>query len=499
MAENTQPTTVSTLIGESLGAMKTIFHSERNNDIVFREFQSGTGTRFFVAYIDGMSNGQTINEFILKPVMLNQSPEKTGGQLVQTPGINATVSLKDAVTGILNGDAVLFEDGRDQCLILEAKGFDARSISEPETEKAIKGSRESFTESIRTNTTLIHRILRTPDLCCEFMQIGDINQGQCAVMYLDNVVNQKTLREVKKRLEEIRGDFIMGSGMVEQLIEDSPLSLFPSILSTERPDRASGYLAMGRIVILCDGSPQAIVVPVSLALLLDSPEGNTQRWQSGSLSRLIRMFAFFCSTMLSALYLSLLIYHREMIPTQLLGNIVVARAGIPFPSIIEVLVMELFFELVREAGLRSPNALGSAMGIVGALILGQSAVEANLVSPVTLIVVALSGLGNIALPDYDLAFGIRIIKLLFILGASLLGFLGIAIVLVITLTLLGSQRSFGVSMLSMQSVCWDSGNPVVFQWPLWKLRYRPRDLHVQRDEAYPKISRKWTNDGVNID
>jgi len=498
MADKKMPV-VSAELGVNLAAMNAVFHKDRNNDIVFREFVSGKGTRCFVGYIDGMSSGQAINEFILKPVMLNTDPSASSKNLVQTHDIKASVELKDAVEGILGGDAALFEEGESQCLILETKGFQSRSISTPETEKTIKGSQEAFTESIRVNTTLVHRILRTPELCCEFLTVGEMNQNSCALMYLDNVVNKKTLREVKKRMEEIKGDYIMGSGMVEQLIEDSPFSLFPSLLSTERPDRAAGYLAMGRIIILCDNSPNAIVVPVSLALLLDSPEGISQRWQSGTLARLVRMFAFFSSTMLSALYLAMVLYHREMIPTQLLSNLVVARAGIPFPSVVEVLVMELFFELVREAGLRSPSVLGSAMGIVGALILGQSAVEANLVSPVTLIIVALSGLGNIALPDYDLAFGIRVLKLLFILGGAALGFLGIAVALVLTLAMLGNQRSFGVSMLSVQSLRWDAGNPVMFQWPLWKLRYRPRDLRVQRDEAYPKISRKWTDDGVGTE
>lgn len=490
---------VSTSLGDNLAVMRTLFHADRNNDIIFREFVSGRGTRCFVGYIDGMSNAQIINDYIIKPVMLNTDPAKNGRALVQNHDLKASVSIMDAVEGILGGDAAFFEEGEDQGLVLEAKGFDSRSISEPDTEKTIKGSRESFTEAIRTNTTLIHRALRTEDLCCEFSKIGKINKNLCAVMYLDNVVNKKTLREVKKRLEEIEGDYILGSGMVEQLIEDSPFSLFPSVLSTERPERAANYLAMGRIIILCDNSPYAIVAPVSLAILLDSPEGNSQRWQSGSLARLIRMFAFFCSTILSALYIALVSYHREMIPTQLLSNLVVAAAGIPFPLIVEVLLMEFFFELVREAGLRSPNALGSAMSIVGALILGQSAVEANLVSPVTLIVVALSGLGNIALPDYNLAFGIRVLKFLFILGGTSLGFLGIAIALVLALAMLGNQRSFGISMLSIQTLRWDSTNPVIFQWPLWKQRYRPRDLQAQREQAYPKISRKWTDDGVGME
>lgn len=310
-------------------------------------------------------------------------------------------------------------------------------------------------------------------------------------MYLDNIVNKKILAEVKKRLTSIKGDFIVGSGMLEQMIEDSSFSLFPSMLSTERPDRAAYYAASGRILIIADGTPFAIVAPITLSLLLDSPEGTTQRWQNGTFQRFIRFIALFCTTMLSGTYLALILFHREMIPTPLLSAIMNARQSIPFPSVFEVLIMELFFELIRESSLRIPHMLGNAIGIVGALILGQSAVEANLVSPVTLIVVALSGLGNAALPDYDLAFGLRTLKIFVIIMGASFGFLGLAVAVIVILVVLANQNSFGVSMLSIYPQSRRAGSSFPFQLPLWKQEKRPSELNPQKTRQAPRISRPW--------
>ncbi|MDR2933322.1 MAG: spore germination protein [Oscillospiraceae bacterium] len=478
-------------LADNLETMKRRFHSENNNDIVFRTFETKSGQPCFIVFIDGMASGQTVNDFILRPFLVWEKEKVAPENVIQANSFKTSSSIEEAIKSVLSGDTAIFLDGSDVCYLCETKGFEHRSISTPTTENTIKGAQEAFTESLRTNTTQMHRILRTEELCSEFIPVGGINQDTCSIMYLDNVVNKKILDEVRRRLCSIKGDNIMGSGMVEQMIEDNTFSLFPSLLSTERPERAASYLASGRIIILVDGSPFAIVLPVTLALLMDSPEGGNQRWQSGTFSRMIRLFAFFCTTMLSGTYLALILFHREMIPTALLGAIMSARANIPFPSLFEVLVMELFFELVREASLRIPGMLGSAIGIVGGLILGQASVEANLVSPVTLIIVALSGVGNAALPDYDLAFGIRVIKIFVIIMGASLGFLGLAIAVSTVITVLANQNSFGVPMLSMEGLKWSANTPLPIQIPLWKQEYRPRELHPQKPVQAPRISRPW--------
>lgn len=484
--------TVSKKLDDNLTTVRLLFHADVNKDIAIRKFQSMVGKNYFLVFIDGMADGKMINDFIIRPFMLCENKKANAFDIIQTSTFNMTCRMDDVVTAVLSGDTAIFVDGDDCCYTCETKGFEHRSVSTPKMENTIKGAQEAFSESVRTNTTLVHRILKSRQLVTEMIPVGNINQSICAIMYLDDIVNKKILAEVKKRLSGIKGDLIMGSGMVEQMIEDVSFSLFPSLLSTERPDRTAHYLASGRVAILVDGTPYAIIAPVTFALLLDAPEGMTQRWQNGTFSRIIRLVALFCTTMLSGTYLALILFHREMIPTPLLNAIMDARENIPFPSVFEVLIMELFFELVRESSLRVPQTLGNAIGIVGALILGQAAVDASLVSPATLIVVALSGIGNVVLPDYDLAFGLRTIKLFIIIMGATAGFLGIAIALVLIFTVLSNQNSFSVPMLSMQSLKWSAGTPLPFQLPLWKQEKRPQETQPQKIVQEPKISRPWT-------
>jgi spore germination protein KA len=487
---------VSPKLAENIETLKRIFHAEKNRDFIGRAFTAESGRAYYAACIDGMVSRADIGELIIRPLQLSREQSRPAKELVRTISTRVSDDFETIAAAVLSGICAVFEDGSASCTLCETIGFFSRGVSTPMTESVIKGSQEGFTEPIRTNITMIRRIIQSRELVTEFFSVGGINKGLCAVVYLDNLANPELIEKVRERLKGISGDFIMGTGMVEQLIEDRPFSLFPSILSTERPDRAAYQLSQGRIAILVDGSPFAMIVPVTLAVLLDSPESHAQRWTSGTFTRLIRLFALFCAVMLSGLYLALVLYSREMIPAPLLGSLIAARAGIPLPSVFEVLMMELFFELVREGGVRSPASLGGAIGIVGALILGQSAVSANLVSPVTLIVVALSGVGNIALPDYDLAFGVRIMKLMFILLGATMGFVGIAAGCVILLVLLANQESFGVPMLSIQAVKWSAGFPVFRQTPLWRQKLRPRELKAQKERQYPPDARGWDNRGT---
>lgn len=479
-------------LDENLETMRYRFHADKNKDIILRPFATKSGKQCFVVFIDGMASMQSINDFIIRPMMLWSDPDTPTENIIQIGDFTATEEIDEVVQAVLSGNSAVFVDGQATCITCETKGFDSRSISTPTTEKTIKGSQEAFTESVRTNTTQIHRIIKNEHLITEFIPVGSVNNIQCAIMYLDNIVNKHLLEEVRERLSTIKMDFIMGTGMVSQLIEDSPLSLFPSTLSTERPDRCANYIAGGRVVILVDGVPFGIVVPVTISLLLDSPEGSSQRWINGTFSRMIRLVALFCTTMLSGIYLATILFHRDMLPTILLGAIMKASANIPFSSLLEILVMELFFELIKEAGLRIPSTLGSAISIVGALILGQSAVEANLVSPVSLIIVALSGLGNTALPDYELAFGIRVVKLTFILLGASLGFLGICFGVALFMIVLSNQNSFGIPMFSIQGLKWSAGTPLFFQLPVWMQEFRSRQLRTQKPRSAPPTSRPWT-------
>ncbi len=480
-------------LSNNLNYIKETFCADKNADIITREFETAAGIKCFLAYVDGMADTNGINDFIIRALMINKKAVSDFDLVaaIEYNNIQTEANLDNAVSSILQGDTMVYSEGMTHCAIVETKSFDKRSVSSPETESVIKGSREGFTESIRSCITLLRRNIKSPKLCTEFVSVGKINSCKCAIMYLDNLTNPKLVEQVRFRLKNIKGDFISGAGMVEQLIEDSTWSLFPSILSTERPDRTAEYLMSGRIAVICDNTPFALIMPISLSVLLDSPEGNQQRWQSGTFSRIIRTFAFILSTLLSGLYLALVCFHHELIPSQLLTIIAETRTQIPFSSLAELIVMEIFFELVREAGLRVPNAVGSAIGVVGGLILGQAAVEAGIVSPVTLIIVAISGIANSVIPDYDLSSGIRVLKFGFIILGGTLGFLGIGAGLILVLTMLAKQSSFGQSMLSPITAKKGIGGNMIYQRPIFKQEMRSKLLKPRSIQQQPPISRQW--------
>ncbi len=484
---------ISTNLNQNLEYIKELFCFGKNKDIIIREFRSIGGAKCFLAYIDGMADTNGMNDFIIRPIMASRETPMQFDLFgtLEYNNVEVQTDLDKAADSILQGDTMVLADGLNKCAIVETKSFDKRSVGSPDTESVVKGSHEGFTESIRTSITLLRRIVKSPKLCTEFISVGGVNGCRCAVMYLDDITSDKLVKKVKYRLNNIKGDFISGAGMVEQLIEDSTWSLFPSILSTERPDRTAEYLTSGRIAVICDNTPFALIMPISLSVLLDSPEGNQQRWQNGTFSRIIRTFAFLLATMLSGIYIALVCFHRELIPSELLTILIDSRVQIPFSSLAELIVMEVFFELVREAGLRVPNAVGSAIGVVGGLILGDAAVSAGIVSPVTLIIVAISGIANGVIPDYDLSSGIRVLKFGFIILGGTLGFLGIAAGLIATLVILAKQSSFGESMLSPSSGTRGSVGTMIYQRPIWKQELRSKLLDPKNLRQQPDISRKW--------
>lgn len=475
----------------SIEFVKRFFRIGRNIDGVLREFRSRDNVRGFLIYIDGMASRAQVNDFILRPIMAKNCVDVKGvDQVVEFGDCKKVYDMTQVCERVLQGDTAVYLENCDHFGVCETKGFDKRSVNTPETENVVKGSHEAFTESIRTNITLVRRIMKTGELITEMATVGQISGEKCAVLYLDNITNEDTVSEIKRRLNGIKGDYYSGSGMIEQMIEDSKYSLFPSILTTERPERASQYLAAGRVLVICDNTPFAMVMPITVSELFDSPEGNQQRWQNGTLSKWIRIFAFLCATVLSGLYIAVLNFHRDMLPSQLLSAIAESRANIPFTALAELFIMEIFFELVREAGLRIPSAIGSAVGVVSGLILGQAAVEANIVSPVTLIIVAITGISNAAIPDYDLSVGIRISKFALILLGGIFGLIGLSFGLVMLTLALCSQRSFGMDMAQSSSLR-STSTGILFQTPLWMQEMRTKYLNTKHQRQQPSISRDW--------
>lgn len=498
---------VSTQIEVNIQILKKQFGLPENKDLIIRHFMTGGRRRAFIAYLDGMTNTEIINNFILRP-LLNETGDDASlvsrgilplENIIQTNDTKRITQIPALVTEILKGNTALYVDGLDHFIACESIGYEKRGVEAPKTEGIVKGPQEAFGESLRTNVALIRRIVRNKDLITEFYEIGEKSNTTVAMVYLKTVVNPAIVNEVKRRLSHIKTDFLVSAGMLEQLIEDNPYSIIPTILSTERPDRCAAHLVEGRVSIIVDGTPFAMIVPVTMHALMHSPEDASLKWQYATGLRMIRFIALLLAMMLPGLYIAMTTFHREMIPTDLLIAIAKAKENVPFPTLVEILLMEIGFELIREAGIRIPGIIGNTLGIIGALILGEAAVSANIVSPILIIVVALTGLSNFAIPNYSLAFGARITRFYFIFAGATLGFYGIGLAIVAYILMLANMKTFGINFLSVLSPRTKRSRDIFFRWPVWTQEQRPDYLGTPDRNRQPKIARQWakqTKDNV---
>lgn len=498
-SERAQSDEVKSDIDSNKQLLEQKFGLPDNKDLIIREFTLVGKKRSFIAYLDGMADKQIINNYILRPLFNETGDDDSSVNRLQTAldNIIQTVHTKsfkkiDIVTAeILKGNTALYVNGLDYFITCESIGYEKRSVEAPKTEGVVKGPQEGFSENLRTNISLLRRIIRNADFITEFNEIGEKSNTTCAVIYLKGIANPGVVEEVKRRLKNINTDYLVSSGMLEQLIEDNPYAIVPTILSTERPDRAASHIAEGRVAIILDGSPFAMIVPITMHTLMHSPEDAALKWHFASGLRMIRFVALLAATMLPAFYLAITTFHQEMIPTDLLIAIAKAKENVPFPTLVEILLMEIGFELIREAGIRIPGIIGNTLGIIGALILGEAAVSANIVSPILIIIVALTGLSNFAIPNYSLAFGARITRFYFIAAGAFLGFYGIALAFIAYILMLANIKSFGVPFLSILSPKTKRSRDIFLRYPIWMQESRPDYLNTPDRSLQPKISRQW--------
>ena len=509
----------------NLEYMKTKFNSLINSDISIREFTllaQNKEYKAFLFYIDGMVDTKLINDFILKPLMLRNkanthTPDKKVkvtsaiannisvrrmkkfnledyifNSLVPQNTIKKVSEFEKIISDINMGNCALFVDTLSVAFSLEVKGFKARSIPEPNNEIIIRGSQEAFVEVIRTNTSLIRRFVNNENLIIENASVGKVTNTPVAICYMKEIANDALVAEIKYRIQNLKIDSLTSSGQLEQLIQDNDKVIFPQILSTERPDRASRYILAGRVVVIVNGSPYALVMPATFMDFLSSQEDTNIRYQYANLLKIIRGIALFLALLLPGLYIAISNYHQELIPTELLFAIVSSRASVPFPVILEILIMEVSFELIREAGVRVPSPLGPTIGIVGALILGQAAVSASIVSPILIIIISITGICSFTVPDFFLGFWVRIYRFIYIIAGYLGGFLGIAFVLFIQFLLLLGNQSFGIPYLSLHLPFGKSARrKSYFLSPIWKREKRETELNTKRPNAQAHISMTW--------
>lgn len=357
-------------------------------------------------------------------------------------------TIEDAAQGMLTGDVIFFLEGYEKALKIPDQGYPGRGVYEVESEKVIRGSNEGFSESVKLNTALIRKRLRSPHVKVRESFAGKRTHTNVDLVYLKDLIHPEVLEEIEKRLQEFEIDGTLDSGIIEQLTEKKKYSPFPQFQTTQRPDRAAMAILEGRIVLLSDNSPVALILPATYNSFIQTSDDYYSRWEIASFTRVLRYIASFLAMTFPGLYLAMTNFHTQILPTDLLLSLAASRQGVPFPAVIEVLLMELAFELLREAGVRLPGANGNTIGIVGGLIIGQAAVDANIVSPIVVIVVALTALCSFAVPNEEFATAFRILKFGFILVCGYLGFFGFLMGIMAVLIHLSHLESFGIPYLA---------------------------------------------------
>jgi len=425
-------------------------------DIIIHRFAIGKKSQIPAAiiYTDGLVNNSNIQNF-LKLLLINypeqgkQSPIfKIKEQLINIGEVKELINQTNLINELLRGSTIVLVDGYRTAIGASTKGWEARGVSEPENELVLRGPREGFTENLRTNTALIRRKIPNSKLRLEQTQIGKLTETNIAVLYIEGIANPKIVEEVRRRLAKIDIDSVLESGYIEEFIGDEPWSLFPTVYNSERPDVISSELLQGRVAIIVDGTPFVLAVPATFAMFFQAADDYYIRSYMSSLLRILRASTFLISMTLPALYVAITTFHPELLPTTLLVGLAAQREGVPFPAFVEAMLMELTFEVLREAGVRMPRAVGQAVSIVGALVLGTSAVDAGIVSAAMVIVVSMTAIASFTTPSINLAIPARIIRFgLLILGASF-GLFGILFGLMVIAIHLVSLRSFGIPYLS---------------------------------------------------
>ncbi|TEB05087.1 Spore germination protein B1 [Pelotomaculum schinkii] len=500
-----EPDAIRASLSQNKKIISKLYGLPENKDFVIREFAIGTDsdTNCFAVFIDGLTD-KAIQDLLFQALMLfveKPLPKDKGGlvYLVREhllPGNQVAVKnlFSDVLTAVNMGDTAIFLEGSTKALLIETKGWEHRGVERPQSEQVVRGPQEAFTETLRTNTALLRKTIRNEQLTTEMLILGDRTKTIVAIMYLRDLANPDLVAEVKRRLDSIKTDYIAESGILSELIEDHPYNLNPTILTTERPDRVASKIVEGRVAIIVDGSPFVLVVPTTLYEQLHTGEESYIRWQYGTYLRYLRALAFLVSFLAPGIYLAIVLFHHEMIPTELLLAIAGNREKVPFPSLVEVLLMGISFELIREAGIRLPGVIGGTIGIVGALILGQAAVQANIVSPFLVILVAITGLASFAIPDYSLSFAMRIYSFMYIILGVSLGFFGIAIGIFSQMVLTANLKSFGVPYLAPVGPRTVGGVDVVYRMPLFSHEKRPDYINPQDITRQPQVSRGWIKD-----
>jgi len=407
------------------------------SDIMFRDITIQRQMKILLIYVDGMVNTDIINSNVLEPLLYEGLPQGLGAvdsvsqmfkmelfSVLQTKKVSKFEEISEL---ILKGNLAILVDGESTALLTDVKKVETRSIEESASEPTLRGSRESFTENLRTNTTMLRRIIVTPKLKFESLTIGELTKTDVTVVYIEGIVTMSVLTKVRKRLGKIKTNGVLESGILEEYIEETRYSPFPQIMNSERPDVVASGLLEGKVAILTNGTPFALIVPMTFWAGLQAPDDYHQRFLFVALIRWVRYIFTIISVLLPSMYIALTNFHPEMVPPNLMLNIAALRERAPFPTFIEVLLMEFMFEGLQEAGIRLPKQIGPLVSIVGALVIGEAAVSAGIISAPVVIIVSAAGIASFIIPRYSFGFPMRMLRFPLMILSGVFGLFGIAI------------------------------------------------------------------------
>lgn len=448
------------------------------SDVVLRTFMLNDESKLLLIYIDGMIRLQSIEDNVLKPLLYNGLPqgidriqslaELLGREWLPLTSVKTEETAEGFIHHILQGSLGILVDGKASSLIARIQDFETRNIQEPKKESTLRGSKEGFVENIRTNTSMIRRRIIHPDLKMESFTIGKFTQTEVVLAYMRGLADERLLSGVREKLGKIEADSIIDSSYIEEWMEDSSFSIFSQIQNTERPDIAVASLLEGKVALITNGTPFVLILPITLWSGLQSADDYFERFVFVILTRLIRYVMTFISFALPAIYVALSTFHPEMIPSNLMIGIATAREGSPFPTVIEVFLMMFIFDGLQEAGVHLPNQLGPVVSIIGALVIGQAAVEAGLISTPIIIVISLTGVAAYTIPRYSATLPFRLIRYLLLFVSGLLGFVGFAFGLIFLLIHLVMLESFGTPYLSpIAPLDGKRIKDVIIRYPFW--------------------------------
>nr|WP_081926881.1 spore germination protein [Pseudobacteroides cellulosolvens] len=467
---------------DNISLIKKIFSGDEM--MVIRRFQNKhlTEAKCCVLYFEGMVNNEILNENIIQPILSNNLSEEINirnlleelqYKVIVSNNVRITDGLSDIVSSVIEGETIFLLEGYEKAIIINSKGWKSRPISEPESARVVRGPREGFTESINDNLSLIRRKIKNPDLKYKFKELGERTRTKTCVCYIEGLALESIVNELERRIDKMEIDAILDSGYIQEYIKDEPFSPFETIGTSERPDVIAAKLLEGRVALFVDGSPFVLTVPFILAETTQSNEDYYNNYIFSTINRFLRTSSAILGISVPALFLAVTTYHQEMLPTHLLLSIAASREGVPFPTVLSLIVMLLIFDALREAGTRMPSPIGEAINIVGTLVLGQAAIEARLVSAPVVIITALTGI--LTLMNKNLISSTMIIRYLFIIAASVLGIYGFVLGFITLFIHLMSIRSFGIPYtLNITSLKNHNGQDVWVRAPWWTMTLRPK-------------------------